>query len=219
MFLPFSDPQAPSPDIMINGKVMPKCTSFKYLGSVVNTNGTCDEDVNHRISVGWLKWKQNSGVLCDKRMPPKLKGKIYTTVVRPALTYGSKCWTMYDKFGRDLTTAEMKMCRMSLGVTKLDHIRSEHIRGTLHIKEAIIDRVKNERDDWFAKIHSQEESNVARKTLSMDIPQARKRGRPKNSWAGQMRQQQQRFGLTQGERNEIANARPVTRSMRMHTRS
>ena len=126
---------------------------------------------------------------------------------------------MYDKFGRDLTTAEMKMCRMSLGVRKLDHIRSEHIRGTLHIKEAIIDRVKNERDDWFAKIHSQEESNVARKTLSMDIPQARNRGRPKNSWVGQMRQQQQRFGLTQGERNEIANARPVTRSMRMHTRS
>ena len=113
MFLPFSDPQAPSPDIMINGNVMQKCTSFKYLGSILNILGTCDEDANHRVSVGWLKWQQNSGVLCDKRMPPKLKGKIYTTVVRPALTYGSKCWTMYDKFSRDLTTEEMKMCRMS----------------------------------------------------------------------------------------------------------
>ena len=30
---------------------------------------------------------------------------------------------MYEeKFGRDLTTAEMKMCRMSLGITGLDHI-------------------------------------------------------------------------------------------------
>ena len=47
----------------------------------------------------------------------------------------------------------------------------------------------------------------------MDIPQVRKRGRPKNSWAGQMRQQQQRYGLTQEEKNKIANARPVTRSM------
>src|SRR5687768_1441812 len=28
MYLPFSDPQAPSPDIMINGNVMPKCNSF-----------------------------------------------------------------------------------------------------------------------------------------------------------------------------------------------
>ena len=219
MFLPFSDPQAPSPDIMINGNVMQKCTSFKYLGSILNILGTCDEDANHRVSVGWLKWQQNSGVLCDKRMPPKLKGKIYTTVVRPALTYGSKCWTMYDKFGRDLTTAEMKMCRMSLGVTKLDHIKSERIRGALHIKEAIVDKVRNERNDWFAKVHSQNETNVAKKVLMMDIPQGRKRGRPKNSWAGQMRQQQQRHGLTQEERDEIASARPVTRSMGNERRS
>src|SRR6201989_873331 len=216
MFLPFSDPQAPSPDIMINGNVMPKCTSFKYLGSIINQTGSCDEDVNHRISVAWLKWRENSGVLCDKRMPPKLKGKIYTTVVRPALTYGSKCWTMYEKFGRDLTTAEMKMCRMSLGVTKLDHIKSQHIRGTLNIKESIVEKVKNERNDWFAKVHSHDETNVARKTLSLDIPEVSKRGRPKNSWAGQMRQRQQRFGLTQEEKEKIASARPVIRSMGMH---
>ena len=82
----------------------------------------------------------------------------------------------------------MKMCRMSLGVKKLYHIKSQHIRGTLHIKEAIVEEVKNERNDWFAKVHSQDESNIARKTLSIDIPQALKRGRPKHSWAGQMRQ-------------------------------
>ena len=148
-------------------------------------------------------------------MPPKLKGKIYTTVVRPALTYGSKCWTMYEKFGRDLTTAEMKMCRMSLGVTKLDHIKSEHIRGTLHIKEAIVDKINNERHEWFAKVHSHDETNVARKILSLDIPKVHKTGRPKNSWAGQMRQRQQRFGLSQEEKEKIANARPITRSMRL----
>ncbi len=85
----------------------------------------------------------------------------------------------------------------------------------MHIKEAIVDKVKAERNDWFAKVHSQDESNIVRKTLSIDIPQMRKRGRPKNSWTGQMRQRQQRYGLTQQERTEITNARPVTRSMRM----
>ena len=127
---------------------MPKCNSFKYLGSIINRDGSCDEDVNHRIIVAWLKWRENSGILCDKRMSPKLEGKIYTTVYNGALTCGSKCWTMYEKYGRDLTTAEMKMCRMSLGVTKLDCIKSQHIRGSLHIKEAIVDKVNNERNDW-----------------------------------------------------------------------
>ena len=31
-------------------------------------------------------------MLCDKRMPEKLKGKVYKTVVRPALLYGGETW-------------------------------------------------------------------------------------------------------------------------------
>ena len=51
-----------------------------------------DEDVSHRISAGWLKLRQASGVLCDRRVPQKLKGKFYRTVIRPAMLYGAECW-------------------------------------------------------------------------------------------------------------------------------
>ena len=44
----------------------------------------------HRIKAGWIKW-QASGVLCDKRVPHKLKGKFYRTVIRPAMLYGAEC--------------------------------------------------------------------------------------------------------------------------------
>ena len=60
----------------------PKNT-FRYLGSVLQKDGDIDEDVRHRIFASWLKWHQASGVLCDRRVPQKLKGKFYTTVIRP----------------------------------------------------------------------------------------------------------------------------------------
>ncbi|KAF3678671.1 hypothetical protein FXO38_03136 [Capsicum annuum] len=69
-----------------------KRDNFKYLGSVIQSNGEIDEDVSHRIGAGWMKWKLTSGVLCDKKVPPKLKGKFYRVVVRPALLYGAECW-------------------------------------------------------------------------------------------------------------------------------
>lgn len=40
------------------------------------------------------------------------------------------------EIGRDLTIGEVKMWRMSLGVTKLDHMKSDQrIRYTFSIKE------------------------------------------------------------------------------------
>lgn len=86
--------------------------SFKYLGSVMNKYGTHDEDVNHRISIGWLKWMENSSIFCDEKIPPKLKGQLYTTAIRPALTYGANCWTLNDKYEKDLETAGMERVRM-----------------------------------------------------------------------------------------------------------
>ena len=32
---------------------------------------------NHRIQHGWCKWRKTTGVLCDMKVPHKVKGKIY----------------------------------------------------------------------------------------------------------------------------------------------
>jgi hypothetical protein len=40
-----------------------------------------DVDLSHRIKAGWLKWRQASGVLCDPRVPLKLKNKFYISVI------------------------------------------------------------------------------------------------------------------------------------------
>ena len=35
---------------------------------------------------------QAFGILCNKRVPQKLKGKFYRTTIRPAMLYGAECW-------------------------------------------------------------------------------------------------------------------------------
>jgi len=79
-------------EVTIEGMTIPKVEKFKYLGSIIQQNEDIDEDINQCIKVGWQKWKYTSGVLCDKRMPVGLKGKIYRMVVRPVVLYGLKCW-------------------------------------------------------------------------------------------------------------------------------
>jgi hypothetical protein len=75
-------------DVSLGGQVVPKDT-FRYLGSMLQRDGDIDEDVSHRIKAAWTKWRQASEVLCDKRVPQKLKGKFYRTTIRPAMLYGA----------------------------------------------------------------------------------------------------------------------------------
>jgi len=47
------------------GKELMQVKTFKYLGSVVNAMGGCEEDVKPRTTAAWQKWKDLSGVACD----------------------------------------------------------------------------------------------------------------------------------------------------------
>jgi hypothetical protein len=79
-------------NVRLDGQVVPKKDTFRYLGSMLQKNGDIDEDVSHRIKASWLKWRQASDVLCDPRVPLKLKDKFYRTVIRPAMLYGAEYW-------------------------------------------------------------------------------------------------------------------------------
>ena len=41
-------------------KWFPSCEKFKYLGSMINNEETIDDDINHRMSVRWMKWRKPS---------------------------------------------------------------------------------------------------------------------------------------------------------------
>jgi len=65
----FSGVERDKGELTMGGVIIPRVEKFKYLGSIVKEKGGIDEDINHRIRLGWQKWKKASGVLCDKRIP------------------------------------------------------------------------------------------------------------------------------------------------------
>ncbi|XP_017224906.1 uncharacterized protein LOC108201113 [Daucus carota subsp. sativus] len=58
------------------------------------SNSDISADVTHRILTGWLCWRAATGVLCDKSVPLKFKGKSYRVAIRPSLLYGSEYWPL-----------------------------------------------------------------------------------------------------------------------------
>ena len=76
-----------------------------------------------------------SGVLCDRRMKVKIKGKVYKMIVGPAMVYGADTWAVKKAHEKKVEVAEMKTLRWMCGVTRLDKIRNEKIRGSTKVGE------------------------------------------------------------------------------------
>ena len=92
-----------------------------------------------------------SGVLCDKRVPLGLKGKIYRMVVRPAVLYGSECWPLKKTQAQRLIVAEMRMIRWMCGFTRLDRIRNGVIRSLAEVA-SIEEKMRESRLRWFGQV-------------------------------------------------------------------
>jgi hypothetical protein len=118
-------------DARLDGQVVPKKDTFRYLGSMLQKDEDIDEDLSHRIKTGWLKWRKVSGVLCDHRMPLKLKGKFYRNAIRPAMLYAAECWPTKMRHVQQLSVVEMRMLRWICGSTRRDRVQNDDIRERL----------------------------------------------------------------------------------------
>ncbi|KAK3537402.1 hypothetical protein QTP70_008862 [Hemibagrus guttatus] len=141
--------------VRLQGEEVKKVQEFKYLGSTVQSNGECGKEVKKRVQASWNGWRKVSGVLCDQKISARIKGKVYRTVVRPAMLYGLETVSLRKRQESELEVAELKMLRFSLGVTRLDRIRNEYIRGTVHVGR-LGEKVRETRLRWFGHVQRRE---------------------------------------------------------------
>ena len=63
--------------VKMKGEEVVKVEDFKYMGSTVQRNGECGREVKKRVQAGWNGWSRMSRVICDRRVPARVKGKVY----------------------------------------------------------------------------------------------------------------------------------------------
>lgn len=192
--------------VTIEGRELKKVDSYKYLGTVVQEDGKIDREVSGKIQAGWRKFREASGVLCDRRVPVRLKGKVYESAVRPAMLYASECWAITKKEEQKLHVAEMRMLRMLCGVTRMDRIRNETIRETLGVS-SVSDKMRQNRLRWFGHVYRKPEDDSVRRAWRGETVRQVGRGRPEQTWDAVIKKDLQELGLVEEDAKDRARWR------------
>ena len=172
---------------------VPRVKEFKYLGSTVQESGGCEREVKKRVQAGWNGWRRVSGLICDKRLPARVKGKVYSSVVRPAMVYGLETVAITKKQVEEMEVAAMKMLRFAMGMTRKDKIRNEHIRSTVKV-ERLGMKMRKGRLRWYGHVMRRDQEYVRRKMMEMELPEKRKRGRPKRRFLDVVKEDMEEVG-------------------------
>ena len=105
-----------------------------------------------------MKWKQLTGVLCDKKVPVKLKDNVYKTVIKPTMTYGAECWAVRKKDENRLHVAEIRMLQWIRGKTRKDHVRNQIIQDDAKVCQ--MSTFLRQKNDYIGTDMSREEKKT-----------------------------------------------------------
>ena len=144
---------------------LPRVKEFKYLGSTVQESGSCEREVK-REQTGWNRWRKASGVICDRRLPARVKGKVYSIVVRQAMVL--RLETVIKKQVEEMEVAEIRKLMFAIGQTRKGKIRNEYIRGTVKVKRLGM-KMREGRLRWYGHVMRRDQDYLGR-VMEIKLP-------------------------------------------------
>ena len=172
-----------SPSIFIGGSKLNAVNDFKYLGSIISSNGTLDKEINARISkasqaLGRLRVR----VLNQHNIRQSTKLKVYKAVVLTTLLYGSETWTWHRKHLNQLEVFHMRCLRSIMGIRWQDKVTNLEVlqKANASSIEALV--VKSQLR-WTGHVIRMSENRLPKKLLYGELSSGlRKRGRPRKRY-------------------------------------
>ena len=99
-----------------NSNNIKETKDFTYLGAVVSTEKGCDKDMDSRLGKAKTVFRKLKRVWGSKRYNRKTKIRLFNTLVKPVLLYGSETWKTNAQDNRKLDSFQYQCLKRSLGI-------------------------------------------------------------------------------------------------------
>jgi len=122
----------------------------------------------------------------SRALNKSLKPKIYTTLIRPAVTYGCEAWTLTSRNEQQLRIFERKILRKIFGPVQDENgiwrIGKNHELDELTGSADIVRFIKSKRMAWVGHVMQMDGGRMPRRILEWKPTGRRIRGRPRKRW-------------------------------------
>ena len=170
-----------------NGEEVEVVGEFKYLGSILNSDGSGKRDIEEPIAkasraYGLLK----PSVFSNKSLSLKTKRMVYKATVLSTLFYGSETWTTKRFLTRKLESFNNRCLRDILNINRAQqrthHITSSEVRERIGLQQLIEEMIMERQIQWLGRLARMEEHRMPRQALFGQLRKTRPFHGVKMSW-------------------------------------
>jgi hypothetical protein len=84
-------------DITLNGQTFEDVDNFKYLGALMISQNEVETDIKEKIAAGNRCYRSFGKIFGTRYLSKNKKIRIYKTIIRPVVLYGSETWAITGK--------------------------------------------------------------------------------------------------------------------------
>ena len=165
-------------DIELGGNILNQRDSFVYLGGAVCGDGKTDREVRRRVQAGANAWRPVEGVMADRRISKRLKGKVMDTCVTPACLYETDNLALNELQQNRLPVCENNWVRKIARVTTADRRRMVELREETGVQRSLIERLVRSRLQWAGQVERMADERLPKRAAELGEHGRRRRGRP-----------------------------------------
>ena len=163
--------------------------SFKYLGAIISNEGSKPEILS-RIAQTTTALSRLKIIWRDKNISLASKVKLMRMLILSTFLYVCESWTLTAEIERRIQALEMRCYRRLLNISYKDHVMNKKVhnrnQNAIRVHDDFLTIVKKQKLRWYG--HISRSSGMAKTILQGTVKGARRRGRQKKRWEGNIKE-------------------------------
>ncbi|GFO29671.1 clathrin heavy chain 1 [Plakobranchus ocellatus] len=148
--------ELPIINIYIKGTRLKQKDQFKYLGSLISSDGRNNSEVASRIAQAKTNFQKMKTVLTNKNISIQTRRRALECYIEPILMYGCEAWTISKQTQRKLEATEMWFLRRMLRISWTAKKTNDTVLEEAHTTRLLISKIRKRQATFFGHVMRRE---------------------------------------------------------------
>ena len=164
----------------LGGEQIEEVNDFVYLGSTINKENDCMQEVKRRICIARTTVQKLEKIWKSRAVGKDLKLRILRSSAFSVASYGCESWTYSKKVQAKVDAFEMWCYRRLLRVSWMDRRTNEWVLQQLNTKTILKKQMMKRKLTFFG--HVSRHGSLEKCIIQGSMEGRRRRGRPRRMW-------------------------------------